>query len=82
MSVPYDFDSHRSLVGSWASGFQAATYAGATPAGGWFAGLTSIAATGQIPLLATTGALVTVANGWVIAQHVELKTHFRKLKGA
>ncbi|KAF8602182.1 hypothetical protein BDV93DRAFT_545432 [Ceratobasidium sp. AG-I] len=67
-------------AGSWASGFQAATYAGATPAGGWFAGLTSVAMTGQVPLLASTGAVLTMANGWVIAQHLELKNHLRKIK--
>lgn len=42
-------------AGSWAAGFQGATYAAFTPAGGWFAWLTSMAMMGRIPWLAVEG---------------------------
>lgn len=53
-------------AGSWAAGFQGAAYAGATPAGGWFACLTSMAMTGMIPLLAGAGAAISATVAWAV----------------
>ncbi|KAF8602180.1 hypothetical protein BDV93DRAFT_524207 [Ceratobasidium sp. AG-I] len=56
------------IAGSWAAGFQGAVYAGATPAAGWFAYLTSAAMTGLVPQLAMKGALATTAGSWAVTQ--------------
>ena len=52
-------------IGSLAALFQGAIYAGAVPAGGVFATLTSIAMTGLIPLVATVGAVIAGTGTWV-----------------
>lgn len=54
-------------LGSWAAQFQSAVYAGATPAAGWFAGLTSAAMTNSVPALAVAGATVATAGSWAAA---------------
>jgi hypothetical protein len=70
VSRPVAFDASLELTrrsanaGSWAAAFQGAAYAGATPAGGFFAFMTSAAMTGMVPLMAAAGSAISMAGTW------------------
>ncbi|KAF8602183.1 hypothetical protein BDV93DRAFT_524208 [Ceratobasidium sp. AG-I] len=60
-------------AGSWAAGYQGATYAAFTPAGGWFAWLTSIAMTEMVPLVALAGGAISATITWAVTEFLQNK---------